>query len=80
MFKPNMNQIKDNENGFSAIKFLPTMEFDSQLEPLLRENPKRFVIFPIQYHDIWEMYKKVRDFFICQLDIFSRVVLQCVCM
>lgn len=27
-------------------------------EPLLRENPNRFVMFPIQYHDIWQMYKK----------------------
>lgn len=27
-------------------------------EPLLQENPGRFVIFPIQYHDIWKMYKK----------------------
>lgn len=27
-------------------------------EPLLRENPHRFVLFPIQYHDMWEMYKK----------------------
>jgi len=27
-------------------------------EPLLRKNPKRFVIFPIQYQDIWDMYKK----------------------
>lgn len=34
--------------------------FDPQLEPLLRENPRRFVIFPIQYEDIWQMYKKVR--------------------
>lgn len=34
--------------------------FDPSLEPLLRENPRRFVIFPIQYHDIWQMYKKVR--------------------
>lgn len=33
--------------------------FDPSLEPLLRENPRRFVIFPIQYHDIWQMYKKV---------------------
>lgn len=36
-----------------------TMKFDPQLEPLLRENPRRFVIFPIQYEDIWAMYKKV---------------------
>ena len=27
-------------------------------EPLLRENPGRFVMFPIQYNDIWTMYKK----------------------
>ncbi|MDP5101501.1 MAG: ribonucleotide-diphosphate reductase subunit beta [Nonlabens sp.] len=28
------------------------------LEPILQENPNRFVIFPIQHHDIWEWYKK----------------------
>lgn len=27
-------------------------------EPLLRENPNRFVIFPIKYQDIWQFYKK----------------------
>ena len=27
-------------------------------EPLLKENKNRFVIFPIQHHDIWEWYKK----------------------
>lgn len=27
-------------------------------EVLLRENPNRFVIFPIKYHKIWEAYKK----------------------
>ncbi|XP_059837878.1 ribonucleoside-diphosphate reductase subunit M2 isoform X2 [Hypanus sabinus] len=34
-----------------------------QDEPLLRENPRRFVIFPIQYHDIWRMYKKAEASF-----------------
>lgn len=28
------------------------------IEPILQENPNRFVIFPIQYHDIWEFYKQ----------------------
>uniref|UniRef100_A0A2K6DRC5 Ribonucleoside-diphosphate reductase subunit M2 n=1 Tax=Macaca nemestrina TaxID=9545 RepID=A0A2K6DRC5_MACNE len=32
-------------------------------EPLLRENPCRFVIFPIEYHDIWQMYKKAEASF-----------------
>jgi ribonucleoside-diphosphate reductase subunit M2 len=27
-------------------------------DPLLRENPHRWVMFPIQYPEVWEMYKK----------------------
>ena len=27
-------------------------------EPILQENKNRFVLFPIEHHDIWEMYKK----------------------
>lgn len=27
-------------------------------EPILAENKDRFVLFPIQHHDIWEWYKK----------------------
>jgi ribonucleotide reductase beta subunit family protein with ferritin-like domain len=30
----------------------------SNVEPLLQENPGRFVLLPITYPDIWEMYKK----------------------
>jgi ribonucleoside-diphosphate reductase beta chain len=26
-------------------------------EKILKENPSRFVIFPIEHHDIWNMYK-----------------------
>ncbi|KHJ32689.1 putative ribonucleotide reductase small subunit [Erysiphe necator] len=32
-------------------------------EPLLQENPNRFVIFPIKYHEIWHMYKKAEASF-----------------
>jgi len=32
-------------------------------EPLLVENPHRFVIFPIKEHDLWEMYKKAEASF-----------------
>lgn len=32
-------------------------------EPLLKENPQRFVIFPIQDNDLWEMYKKAEASF-----------------
>jgi ribonucleotide reductase beta subunit family protein with ferritin-like domain len=27
-------------------------------EPLLEENPNRYVMFPIEDHDIWQLYKK----------------------
>jgi ribonucleotide reductase beta subunit family protein with ferritin-like domain len=38
----------------------PDLEVEKKAieEPLLKENPQRFVIFPIQYPDIWDMYKK----------------------
>lgn len=39
------------------------MNFDPTIEPLLKDNPRRFVIFPIEYHDIWQFYKKVRFWF-----------------
>lgn len=33
------------------------------MELLLRPNPKRFVLFPIQFPKIWEMYKKAQQSF-----------------
>ena len=27
------------------------------MEHILQENKDRFVMFPLKYHDIWEMYK-----------------------
>ena len=32
-------------------------------EPLLTEDPERYVMFPIQDHDIWSMYKRQVDCF-----------------
>mgnify|MGYP006097302085 CR=1 FL=1 len=32
-------------------------------EPILIENPQRFVLFPIQHNDIWQMYKKAEASF-----------------
>jgi len=33
------------------------------IEPILEKNANRFVIFPIQHHDIWEWYKKMEASF-----------------
>ncbi|GMM38882.1 ribonucleotide-diphosphate reductase subunit [Saccharomycopsis crataegensis] len=32
-------------------------------EPLLSENKRRFVLFPLKYHEIWQMYKKAEASF-----------------
>ncbi|XP_044736647.1 ribonucleoside-diphosphate reductase subunit M2 B [Chrysoperla carnea] len=62
-----VNIIKNEQNTFKSKtverKTEEQAEFDPQLEPLLRENPRRFVIFPIQYPDIWQMYKKAEASF-----------------
>lgn len=59
-------------NRTEEIQTINTQDFDcdmqsietqkeaisKQSEPILEENPGRFVLFPIKYHDIWDMYKK----------------------
>lgn len=35
----------------------------SIVEPLLKENKDRFVLFPIQHHDIWKFYKQAEASF-----------------
>lgn len=32
-------------------------------EPILKPNGNRFVLFPIQYHAVWQMYKKAEASF-----------------
>jgi ribonucleoside-diphosphate reductase beta chain len=35
----------------------------AEQEHILTENPGRFVVFPLKYHDIWEMYKTAEHSF-----------------
>lgn len=44
--------VQNLKNGISK-----KLRLDKE-EPLLKENPNRFVIFPLKYHDIWAYYKK----------------------
>lgn len=39
-----------------------TKEMEAQ-EPLLRDNPGRFVLFPLQYPEVWKLYKKAEASF-----------------
>lgn len=44
-------------SSHNAQEVSPYIKYDAT-EPLLKDNPQRFVMFPIEYHDMWEMYKK----------------------
>lgn len=41
----------------------PTTKLIPFIEPLLRPDENRFVMFPIQHHDVWNLYKKSMDSF-----------------
>ena len=65
--------LDDKENVGKATAGKPTIDAKKKVvaeaskqkteEPLLMENPRRFVILPIQYGDIWQMYKKAEASF-----------------
>ncbi|KAI9667527.1 MAG: Ribonucleotide-diphosphate reductase (RNR), small subunit [Bathelium mastoideum] len=54
---PEVDAVEEKPTVASTIK---SEEAD---EPLLQENPQRFVLFPIKYHEIWAMYKKAEASF-----------------
>lgn len=57
------DKILDGSFIFCLQPKAVTKSSSGEVEPLLKENPRRFVIFPIQYHDIWQMYKKAEASF-----------------
>ncbi|KAK6044792.1 ribonucleoside-diphosphate reductase, beta subunit [Cooperia oncophora] len=52
---------KSEANVTSHVTQMLSAPTNIEDEPLLRENPNRFVIFPLKYHDIWAFYKKAVD-------------------
>lgn len=59
----NVNSLKIKSDATTAKTAKKNAKFDPELEPLLKTNPRRFVIFPIEYPDIWAMYKKAEASF-----------------
>ncbi|KAL1894918.1 Ribonucleotide-diphosphate reductase (RNR), small subunit [Sporothrix stenoceras] len=56
--------VKEEAKTEEAKKAVaPTIKAAEADEPLLQENPQRFVLFPIKYHEIWQMYKKAEASF-----------------
>lgn len=56
----NTNVMTKAGKQFRQSRHLKALEAD---EDLLKENPRRFVIFPIEYDAIWKMYKKAEASF-----------------
>ena len=55
------NSVDKNESSHKNIANTSKNSYESNeiVEPLLDAEQKRYVIFPIQRHDIWQFYKKV---------------------
>lgn len=58
-------QVENNVNNIkvSTVTQKSKKLLDEANEPILQENPNRFVLFPIKYHDIWQFYKKAEASF-----------------
>ncbi|KAG0130273.1 ribonucleotide reductase [Tuber indicum] len=71
--KKNLNSAFENVKspGKGGVKIDPELKKPSEEdikseemdEPILTENKHRFVLFPIKYHEIWQMYKKAEASF-----------------
>ena len=57
-----MTNMTETENPTRELEATKTTK-DTESELLLRDNPDRFVLFPIQYQDIWDAYKKHKAVF-----------------
>lgn len=57
------NEKNNEHRGPEKPVYKSKPKFNTESEPLLRENPHRFVLLPIQYKDIWHMYKKAEASF-----------------
>ena len=61
--KENDSSSPTKKSVKSPVKAVTKVTRGVEDEPLLKENPRRFVILPIQYDAIWKMYKKAEASF-----------------
>ena len=47
--KPIVEEVKTEK---AVVAVAPTIKPEEADEPLLQENPQRFVLFPIKYHEV----------------------------
>ena len=48
------------KQSISEIQAVKSAKQNHEDEPLFKENLRAFILFPIQYYDIWLMYKKAK--------------------
>ena len=56
-----MEKVSDSAEEINLNEVLP--EDTEIMEPILKDNPNRFVLFPIEHDDIWAFYKKAEASF-----------------
>ncbi|KAI1281467.1 ribonucleoside-diphosphate reductase small subunit [Xylaria sp. FL0933] len=61
--QPTPEKVKEQPKEEPKVAVAPGIKAEEADEPLLQENPQRFVLFPIKYHEIWQMYKKAEASF-----------------
>lgn len=61
--KPKEAAAEPATDDYLYGKFVGEVDLAEEDEPLLKENKSRFVLFPIRYHEIWQMYKKAEASF-----------------
>ena len=54
---PNLQEVLPSDTAVT------TKTNEEMNEPILKDNPERFVLFPIQHDDIWAFYKKAEASF-----------------
>ena len=55
--KPSVDETKKTEEKAPVAPGIKPEEAD---EPLLQENPQRFVLFPIKYHEVRDASRRVK--------------------
>lgn len=54
--KPIIEEVKVQE--VKKVTVAPTIKPEEADEPLLQENPNRFVVFPIKYHEVSRVHTR----------------------
>ncbi|KAH7920792.1 ribonucleoside-diphosphate reductase small chain [Leucogyrophana mollusca] len=74
--QPDSETCSSEGKRTSSCYFVNRNSFSLDTEPLLAPSQRRFVLFPIQYHEIWNMYKKAQASFWTaeEMDLSSDIV------